>query len=81
LEQQRKAQERALRLRELSVKLKTPGGLAELERQPAYIRKKLELSEPPSKTGQQTSRYTLSSDDDNNTDIRTNNSYLHDNVD
>lgn len=81
MEQQRKARERAMRLRELSVKLKTPGGLAELEREPAYIRKKFELTDPPPNTGQQTSRYTLSSDDDNNTDIRTNNSYLHDNVD
>lgn len=79
--QEKQAQERIQRLRDLSVKLRTPGGLAELEKQPAYIRKKMELKDPPPNTGQQTSRYTLSSDDENNTDIRTNNSFLHDNVD
>lgn len=79
--QQKQAQERIQKLRDLSLKLKSAGGLAEMEREPAYIRKKMELKDPPPNTGQQTSRYTLSSDDENNTDIRSNNSYLHDNVD
>jgi cell division protein FtsZ len=79
--QQKQAQDRIQRLKDLSLKLRTSGGLAELEKEPAYIRKKMELKDPPPSTGQQTSRYTLSSDDENNTDIRTNNSFLHDNVD
>jgi cell division protein FtsZ len=79
--QQKQAQERIQKLRDLSLKLKSAGGLAEMEREPAYIRKKMELKDPPPNTGQQTSRYTLSSNDENNTDIRSNNSYLHDNVD
>jgi len=74
---QKRAQERIEKLKELSLKLKTPGGLAEMEREPAYIRKKMELKDPPPNNGQQTSRYTLTGDDD----IRSNNSYLHDNVD
>jgi cell division protein FtsZ len=80
-QQQKQAQERIQKLRDLSLKLKSASGLAEMEREPAYIRKKMELKDPPPNTGQQTSRYTLSSDDENNTDIRSNNSYLHDNVD
>jgi cell division protein FtsZ len=80
-QQQKQAQERIQKLRDLSLKLKSAGGLAEMEREPAYIRKKMELKDPPPNTGQQTSRYTLSSDEENNTDIRSNNSYLHDNVD
>ena len=79
--QEKQAQDRIQRLRDLSLKLRTPGGLAELEKEPAYIRKKMELKDPPAIAGQQTSRYTLTSDEENNTDIRTNNSFLHDNVD
>jgi cell division protein FtsZ len=78
---QKRAEERIKKLKELSLKLKTPGGLAELEREPAYVRRKTELKDPPPNTGQQTARSTLYSDDDKNTDIRSNNSYLHDNVD
>jgi cell division protein FtsZ len=78
---QKRAQERIEKLKELSLKLKSPGGLAEMEREPAYIRKKMELKDPPPNNGQQTSRFTLSGDDERNTDIRSNNSYLHDNVD
>jgi cell division protein FtsZ len=78
---QKRAQERIEKLKELSLKLKTPGGLAEMEREPAYIRKKMELKDPPPNNGQHTSRFTLSGDDEKNTDIRSNNSYLHDNVD
>ncbi len=74
---QKRAQGRIEKLKELSLKLKSPGGLAEMEREPAYIRKKMELKDPPPNNGQQTSRYTLTDDDD----IRSNNSYLHDNVD
>lgn len=78
---EKQSQARIQRLRELSLKLKNPGELARLEREPAYVRRNVELKDPPPNTGQQTSRFTLSSDEENNTDIRTNNSYLHDNVD
>lgn len=79
--QPKQSQERIQRLRDLSLKLKNPGELARFEQVPAYVRKNIELKEPPPNTGQQTSRYTLNTDDDKNTEIRTNNSYLHDNVD
>lgn len=72
--------ERKQRLRELSLKYLTPAGLAELEKQPAYVRRSVELKDPPTNASQ-ASRYSLSSDDNNNTDLRTNNSFLHDNVD
>ncbi len=78
---QKQSQERIQRLKSFSMKIKTPGGLNELEKEPAYRRKNIEIKDPPPNTGQQTSRYTLNSDDENNTDIRSNNSYLFDNPD
>ncbi|MDP2423870.1 MAG: cell division protein FtsZ [Bacteroidales bacterium] len=73
--------ERKQRLRELSQKYKTPAGLAELEKEPAFVRRSVELNDPPFLNNSQVSRYMLINDDDNNTDLRTNNSFLHDNVD
>ncbi len=72
--------ERRQRLRELSLRYLTPAGLSELEKEPAYVRRSVELKEPPTNASQ-ASRYSLTSDDNNNTDLRTNNSFLHDNVD
>jgi len=73
--------ERIKKLKDLSIKLKTPGGVAELENEPAYVRRKVELSETPSSSDSEVSKYTLSSDDESSTEIKTNNSFLHDNVD
>ncbi len=77
----RKAQERINRLKELSYKLKTPSGLAELENEPAYKRKGINLDEQQHSTESQVSRYTLSEGDDKKAEIKPNNSFLHDNVD
>ena len=73
--------ERIKKLKDLSIKLKTPAGVSELEKEPAYIRRKVELSEVPSSSDSEVSKYTLSSDDNSSTEIKTNNSFLHDNVD
>ena len=81
-EQIRLAQERIKKLKELTLKMKTPEGLAHLEKESAWQRKKiiLENNLTPS-TESQTSRYTLGTDNNNNIEIRPNNSFLHDNVD
>lgn len=82
-EQIRLAQERIKKLKELTLKMKTPEGLAHLEKESAWQRKQINLennSSTPSKDSQ-VSRYTLGKDDNNNTEIRPNNSFLHDNVD
>lgn len=75
-----KTKERILRLKELSMKLKSSNGLQELENEPAYKRKQKTLDDVPYSSDSQVSRFTLSFDD-GATEIRSNNSFLHDNVD
>ncbi len=75
-----KTKERILRLKELSMKLKSANGLQELEAEPAYQRKKMALEDVPYSSESQVSRFTLSNED-GNLEIRPNNSFLHDNVD
>ena len=79
-EQLRKSKERILRLKDLSMKLRTTNGLQELESEPAYKRKQMALQQVPHSSESQVSRFTLSSDE-GITEIRPNNSFLHDNVD
>lgn len=79
-EQLRKSRERILRLKDLSMKLRTSNGLQELENEPAYKRKQLSLQDVPHSSESQVSRFTLT-DDNGKTEIRPNNSFLHDNVD
>lgn len=80
-EQLRKTKERILRLKDLSMKLRTTNGLVELENEPAYKRKQMQLEQVQHSSESQVSRFTLSNDGDGNTEIRQNNSFLHDNVD
>lgn len=80
-EQLRKSKERILRLKDLSMKLRTTNGLQELENEPAYKRKQMQLQQIQHSSESQVSRFTLSSDEDGTTEIRPNNSFLHDNVD
>jgi cell division protein FtsZ len=79
-EQLRKSKERILRLKDLSMKLRTSNGLQELENEPAYKRKQLSLHDVPHSSESEVSRFTLSNDE-GITEIRPNNSFLHDNVD
>ncbi|MFY9310340.1 MAG: cell division protein FtsZ [Bacteroidia bacterium] len=81
-EQMKKAQDRVSRLKELNFKLlKTPNGLSELENEPAYKRRNINLDSTPHSSESQVSRYTLSEGDDKKIEIKPNNSFLHDNVD
>tara|TARA_B110000503_G_scaffold138751_1_gene225568 strand:- start:5699 stop:7291 length:1593 start_codon:yes stop_codon:yes gene_type:complete len=77
----KKTHERIRRLKELSLKIKSPGGINDLEKEPAYRRRNISLDETPHSSESNVSRYTLSEDDDNKTNLRQNNSFLHDNVD
>ena len=78
-EQIRLAQERIKKLKELTLKMKTPEGLAHLEKESAWQRKQVNIDNNTStpSTDSQVSRYTLGE----NNEIRPNNSFLHDNVD
>lgn len=80
-DQLRKSKERILRLKDLSMKLRTTNGLQELENEPAYKRKQMQLQQVQHSSESQVSRFTLSNDEDGSTEIRPNNSFLHDNVD
>jgi cell division protein FtsZ len=79
-EQLRKSRERIMRLKDLSMKLRS-GNIQELENVPAYKRKEIALQQTPPSSESQVSRFTLLTDDEGNTEIRNNNSFLHDNVD
>lgn len=84
-EQQKKNQDRIQRIREISSKLKSPGGIEDLENEPAYKRRNINLDDTEHSSDENISRYTLSEDQDENgenkTGLKSNNSFLHDNVD
>ena len=76
---------RQAKLREANLKLRTPSGLSDLEREPAYKRKNVQLNEGPHSQDTNVSRYTLNEEVDEHgerkVELRRNNPYLHDNVD
>lgn len=74
------AQERIKRLKELSLKFKTSEGLSQMEKEPSFKRKNTPLEDTNYSTESNVSRYTLT-DGEGKTEIKPNNSFLHDNVD
>jgi len=80
-EQIKLAQERIRRLKDITLKMKSPEGLASLEKQTAFERKNIVLENKTPSTDSSVSRYTLSEGEDKKIEIRPNNSFLHDNVD
>jgi len=80
-EQQRRAQERMERIHEYTSHLKRADGIDELEREPAFKRRKIQLDDAPHSSDENISRFEISGDKDNNTTLRGTNSFLHDNVD
>jgi cell division protein FtsZ len=82
----RKSEERIQRIKELTLKLKTPSGLTELENEPAYKRRSLNLEDTPHSSESNVSRFTINEDINEETgekkwNLRDNNSFLHDQVD
>ena len=75
------ARERENRLRSISMQLRTPSGLTSLEDVPAYKRNNIELDEPTHSSESEVSTYTLTNGNNNTTELKQNNSFLHDNVD
>ena len=65
----------------MSIKLKSPGGLTDLEAEPAYRRKNVELSDAKPSEESKISKYTLSEGEDDNAELKSDNTFLHDNVD
>jgi hypothetical protein len=80
-EMQKRNADRMSRISELSKKLKSSGGLNDLENEPAYKRRNISLKDLPHSSESQVSKFTISEDGDGNNELRSNNSFLHDNVD
>jgi cell division protein FtsZ len=82
-EQQSRTQERMERIRNYTSHLNSAEGLNELEREPAFKRRKIDLDDNVRSSEDNTSRYEVTdpSKSDNNTTLRGTNSFLHDNVD
>lgn len=76
-----KAKDRINKLKALSMKIKSPTGLSELEKEPAYVRKNVQLSDKKPSEESIISRFSLEEDEDNNTELKSDNPFLHDNVD
>ena len=75
------AREREERLREISIKLRTPSGLTKLEDEPAYKRNNIDLEETAHSSEDEISHFSLTSDNDEKIILNDKNSFLHDNVD
>lgn len=84
-EETRKKQEREMKRRErlrstsTNLKLSNPQTIIELENEPAYLRRGVHLDDVPDSSEYNLSKWTISDDDE--PEIRGNNSYLHDTVD
>ena len=75
-----RSRQRMERLREITVKLRTPSGLTDLESEPAYKRREVELDDVAHSSESDNSSYLLGEDDGKNVGLKPNN-FLHDNVD
>ncbi|MEM8999737.1 MAG: cell division protein FtsZ [Bacteroidota bacterium] len=75
-----RADERRRKLKNFNYKFKNSmNSIDEIEKQPAYKRQGIDLNEGPKE--QKVSRTTLSEDSNDEMQLRSNNSFLHDNVD
>ncbi|MBK9176175.1 MAG: cell division protein FtsZ [Flavobacteriales bacterium] len=84
-EYQQQHEERLAQVREMNMRMRSPHGVADYEREPAYIRKKVLLNEGPKSTDSSISRFSLNETVDENGERRVtlskNNPHLHDRVD
>jgi len=78
-ENQKRTRKRRERLRANNPKLNNPRTVTELENEPAYLRRGINLDDVPDSEEQELSKWTISDDDE--PEIRKGNSFLHDNVD
>jgi cell division protein FtsZ len=68
-------------LKDLNISINSPQGLRDLEKEPAYRRKLKRLEDVPHSSITQVSRLSLFEDSTGKPEIKSNNSFLHDNVD
>jgi cell division protein FtsZ len=75
------AAERVNKLKNLSINLRSHDKVEEYENEPAYMRKNIKLDDTELSSETKVSRYTLGEDSKNQPVIKSDNSFLHDNVD
>jgi cell division protein FtsZ len=80
-EQQHRSQERLSKIQEYTQKLKKAEGIQDLENEPAYVRRNIQLDESKPSEESNKSRFSVSKDEDGTSSLSGNNSFLHDNVD
>jgi cell division protein FtsZ len=73
--------ERIVRLKELSKTANSQEGMEELENVPAYKRRGIKLAKTTHSSESEISRTSLVDEPESKPEIKTNNSFLHDNVD
>lgn len=78
-QEQESLEERRERLKNLSIKLNNPEVLNELESKPAYLRKGVSLDHVDHSSESKVSKWVITNDEE--PEIKDNNSFLHDNVD
>jgi cell division protein FtsZ len=78
---EKKSKERIRKLRDLSMKLQPVDNIEELENTPAYVRRNVSLNDVKPSSESNVSRFTLSEGDDKKGEIKTDNSYLHTDID
>ena len=79
-EHQRLTQERLDRIKKYTAKLGKVDGIHELEQEPAFVRRNIHLDNSTHSSNSSASRFNISTDE-NGTSLKSNNSFLHDNVD
>jgi len=78
--QKQRSKERRLRMKEFNYKFNN-SKIDEIEKVPAYKRQGVDLEETKHSSEQERSRFTLDLDENEDIQLRKNNSFLHDNVD
>jgi cell division protein FtsZ len=79
-EQQKRTQERLMKIQEYTIKLKNAEGMAEFEQEPAYVRRNIDLDLSRKSQEQPISRFGIRESDSGVASLG-NNQFLHDNVD
>ena len=71
--------DRVNRLKNLSMKLNNPNAINEMEREPAYLRRSVELKDVPHSSDNSASSYFMGMDENGTPELKRDNSFLHGN--
>jgi len=81
MDARKQAFDRIARIRELNMRYNTPGGLSDMEREPAYKRRGVQFESNNPSSNVEISRLSLTGEPDGRPEIKPNNPFLHDRVD